>query len=583
MIRAPLPTAVLLGGALLCAPTLSPAQAPAPPAGGLLAQGGSAPSARDSVRALRSARSAQIEFERIRFAHLPWTEERGGGECDERIGRFCIWYGDDDSEWVPPPEPEPVKQGRDVLLERLEAAAAVVPGDEWIAGQRVRYLMEAKRYAEGPAAAEGCRADGWWCQALRGLAHHSAEEHPLADSAYEASLAGMPGPQRREWTDIAVLLGPDGGGAYRRMAPDERARTEQVFWWLADPFWMREGNPRRTEHLSRWVTERLQERARNPDGIVWGDDLREILLRFGSPIGWERIRPRIHEVGRPSVVTHYGPSRLSAPPPFSAVRGPLSLRPEDWPGEDDRSRLDFEEGFSSLEHQAATFRRGDSVVVVAGYTLDPDSVPATLPVEAGLVLMPSPDAEPAMDHRALNGPTGALRVAAPAAPTVLSLEARSDDGKRVGRARYGLQVAPREGLALSDVLLLASADPLPADLDEAAPLARPSARVRTGESLGLFWEVYGLAERADTVAFSVSLRRSGAGWGRRIAERLGLVDEEAPVRVRWEEETPGTALLPRTLVLAIPEIPAGEYLLELAVTPRGGEPAVTTRPLRVER
>ncbi|HEX2095558.1 MAG TPA: hypothetical protein VHG28_24390 [Longimicrobiaceae bacterium] len=579
-MRAPLPV-LLLAATVLGAPLPGGAQwlpAPASP----LAQG-NADSARDSARALRSARSAQVQFERVRFQHLPWTEERGGGECDERIGRFCIWYGEDGEEWTPPPEPEPVVRARETLLRRLEEAAVLAPGDEWIAGQRVRYLVEAKRFGEVAAAAEGCRAGGWWCLALQGMAHHAAGEAEQADAAFDAALARMPERDRREWTDLSVLLGNDGVGAYRRMPPAERARIETLYWWLADPFWMLPGNPRRAEHLSRWVTDRLQDRARNPDGIVWADDLREILLRFGAPIGWERIRPRIHEMGRPSVVTHYGPSRLSAPPPFAALRDPLTLRVEDWPREERSSRVDFDRGFSSLEHQVAVFRRGDSAVVVAGYTLDPDSVPASMEVEAGLVLMPGPEATPVLERRTRTGPAGALRVTAPFAPTVLSLEARADSGKRVGRARYGVRLsAPSGGIALSDVLLLDVPDPLPTELEEAAPRARGSTRVRPGESLGLFWEVYGLPERPDTVAFAVSVRRSGTGWGRRMAERLGLVGEETPIRVRWDEETPGEATLARTLVLAIPQLPRGEYTLELSVIPRAGEPVTATRSLRVE-
>lgn len=544
---------------------------------------------REAARALREARAAQAAFERLRVRHLPWTSERGGGECDERIGRFCLWHGDDaEVEWKPPPEPEPVRTGRQELIAKLAEAAARAPGDEWVAGQRVRYLVEAGRHAEVPAAADACGGSGWWCTALRAYARHNAREHAEADSLYAAALVQMPERERREWTDLSVLLGPDGGSTYRRSAGEERARTEARFWWLADPFWMDPGNPRRTEHFSRWVVDRLQERAKSPEGISWGDDLREILLRYGAPIGWERIRPSHpmmvqHGV---SVITHYGPSRLSAPPPFSSLRDPLSLKPEDWPADDRRARVDYEEDFGRLDHQVAFFRRGDSARVVAAYALDPDSVAADAAVEAGVVLMDAPDAEPRLERRMGTGPRGVLTLDAPPGPTLLSLEARAgpDSLPRVGRARYAVRApAAAEGVSLSDVLLLGDPDPLPATLDEAVPRARGSTRVRPGERVGLFWEVYGLPAQADTVAFSLQVTREAGGWMRRMAEQVGVLGAAPPVRVRWEEETAGEPVLARSLVLALPGLAPGRYTLELAVAPREGTPVTVSRELRVER
>src|SRR5688500_6055609 len=76
------------------------------------AQPGRADARADSVRALRSARGAQAEFERVRFSALPWTDESWGGECDEIIGRFCLTYGPEDDDSVPPPEAPRVREAR---------------------------------------------------------------------------------------------------------------------------------------------------------------------------------------------------------------------------------------------------------------------------------------------------------------------------------------------------------------------------------------------------------------------------------------------------------------------------------------
>lgn len=579
----PLRAAAALAALCSLAPEL-PSQTAAP-AATLAAQ-----TARDSARALGSARSAQAGFERLRFRHLPWTDRGiGPDRCDERIGRFCLWRGDGKGpEWTPPPEPEPVKQGRGELIARLDEAAARYPGDEWVAGQRVRYLVEAGRADEAAAAARECRA-GWWCSALEGFALHAAGRAADADSAFDAALAAMPEEVREEWTGLGPILSDRDWRDFRRLR-ERMPDAELRFWWLADPFWALPGNDLRAEHLSRNVADRLQDRAKVTEGLSWGDDLREILLRFGQPVGWERIRPNnpLLVQGPASVVTHYAPKSWNLLPPVRFLESPAEIGDGDWPLEDREARAEYSpahaEAFDALEHQVARFRRGDSALVVAAFALDADSIPPGSVTEAALVLATDHRTEPLIARETVAEPRGVLSLAVEPGARIMSLETQNLQGKRAGRARYGLELpAPAGGIGVSDVLLLRGTDALPSELDEAISQARGSTRVRTGESLGLFWEVYGLPERPDTVAISVSVERGSRAWGRRLAERLGLVGEPTPIRVQWDEETPGEALMARTLVLALTDLTPGDYTLELAVAPREGEPAVTRRALRVVR
>jgi len=153
---------------------------------GQLASWGRAPAAQlpDSQHILRSARAAQADFESIRRHNLPKEPGHGAADCDERIGRFCYWYDDDDeTPRPPPPESEAITRARDRLLGTLDSAALALPGDDWIAGQRVRYLLQSGRPAEALAAARTCRAALWWCEALTGLALHVAGDYGPADSA----------------------------------------------------------------------------------------------------------------------------------------------------------------------------------------------------------------------------------------------------------------------------------------------------------------------------------------------------------------------------------------------------------------
>src|SRR5215218_2935004 len=172
----------------------------------------------DSARALRSARSAQAEFERVRFAHLPWIWESGGGsECDERIGRFCLTYTDTEEDWHAPLEHRDVLRARDTLIAALGRAAAATPGDGWVAAQRVRYLVQAGRASEAVGAARDCRAEAWLCRALEGYALHSSHDYAAAEPAFAAALAAMPPSERRDWDELAPVLVDGDARALRRM------------------------------------------------------------------------------------------------------------------------------------------------------------------------------------------------------------------------------------------------------------------------------------------------------------------------------------------------------------------------------
>ena len=547
----------------------------------------------DSIRALRLARGAQAEFERMRVRHLPWSKDRspGGGRCDEVIGRFCIWYDESETEWTPPPEPEGLVRARTLALARLADAARRAPGDEWIAGQRVRYLVEAGKKEEARDAARACRAAGWWCRALEGYAAHAADAYGPADSAFAAALAAMPQRERREWLDLEPILEADDTRALRRMEPAARDAATRRLWWLADPFWMEPGNDRKTEHFARLVHDRLQDRARTPEGLSWGDDLREIVLRFGLPIGYEKVRPEYWQSStNAGIVVRYASHGRELLPRLDA-KNPFGATPPD--GErlmSQRARSSYAPRASSrldtLAHQVAVFHRGDSAVVVAGLALNSDSLPPSPRTEAGLVLAESDSSPVWMSTAQVAGSTAALRVTAPPRTAMFSLEARELGSRRAGRVRYSLPLdRPRGGgVSLSDVLLLADPTARPETLDDAVRLVRPGTRFRAGERVGLFWEVYRDAPTADTLRVSLALARRAPGGMRRIAERIGLATSAAPVRMRWTEESGGAALLPRSTTVALPQrLPPGEYLLEVTVHPASGPPVTSTRVLTIER
>jgi hypothetical protein len=586
--------AVVLLSALCALPAGPPASAQ-----GQLSGAASAPTRVDSAALLRDARREQQRFEIIRRNHLEQTWDRFGGDCDERVGRFCLTRsgGGDRDDWEAPAEAEVVGRARERLVGVLDEAAAVLPGDAWVAGQRVRYLAEMEEHARATDAARECRAERWWCTALLGFALHRGSDHAGAEAAFDSAVAVMPGRERRALTDISRLLEAGEDRRYRRAPAEERARLEHTYWWLSDPLWLMPGNDRLTEHRARYVMALLQDRARSTEGTAWGDDLHELLLRFGWPVAWKRQRQSSPSLqASTSIISFYAPRSRHFAPPLRLVETPASVSDDDWKLRERSARTAYAPEYvyrfhsEPPAHQIATFRRGDSTLVVAGLSLARDSMPDDSTVLAGLVVAPL-DAQQALriDSLHTRAPGARFRVLAPAGPVVVSLEAVAGD-RWAARVRHGVAPVPLlPGVpALSGILLVEHDEDseLPASLDEAYGRMRVDTRIVAGSTLALFWEVYGLdSAAAEAATLAISMRRVDGGWLRRAAERVGLVGAETPVRLRWQEEMePGDGVYARALTLGVPaEVAAGSYAVEVGLVLPGREPVTAVRVVRVER
>lgn len=502
------------------------------------------------------------------------------------------------------------------LIRTLDSVAFRLPGDGWIAGQRVRYKVEAGDLEGAAAAAAACRSpERWWCHALEGYAFHSAGDFVRADSAFRLALAAMPEEERCEWTDLSLLLERDGRRSYGELECGEREAFEQAFWWLADPLWLLPGNDRRTEHFSRHVLHRLQRGADSGYGLRWSGDLRELLLRYGWAAGFKEVR----RVGappatRPTIMAYDPPGTRRFAPPDGWPGDPAALDRDRWELDPSRPRShyapDYARHFQPLVHQLAIFRRGDSAVVVAGYDLDAsrDTLPPCDSLVVGLgAARAEPRGPPGLVVTAHAGERASLMTTtlsgsaddaggrSSATRVVVSLEAFCPGRKYAARERYVARVpeVPLSGIGLSDILLLeeertrvAGARPLAARLEEAVPRARPSASVREGEGLALYWEVYRgpAAPDAGSLKVSVRLARESGGFFRRAMEWVGLAGEgELATGLEWSEAFPREVSTGRAIAVGLPELPEGEYRLELEVRAPGQDPLVRSRRIEVER
>jgi len=538
----------------------------------------------DSESTLRSARRAEASFEAFRRYHLPEASDFSGQPCDLNIGRFCFWYGDQTNDSVP--EPAAIHDARARLLARLGDAAGLLPGDEWIAGQRVRYLIEEGRRADAVAVGTECRGTAWWCAALAGLALHAAGDFARADSAFTAALRAMPDEERCRWHDVSVLVPRDLRTRYDRMSCDERAEFEARWWWLAAPLLSRPGNDRRTEHFARLTLARIERDSHTPRDDPWGDDVRELLLRFGPEVSWTRRPSSVLAPSDPVITGHERVPAFHFVPTAHAFDDPGGATAEDWTPADPRPNEwyapTYADRFVRLEAQIAAFRRGDSCTVVAAFDVSRDAALGHQAARAALVL--------ARDERSrvvtarethLDGPE-VLTATAGCERQLVGLEIAATDARWVARTRRGLEPPARGDV--SDLLLLDATDALALDLASVLPHALPSEQVPVGGHLRLFWEVSGLAPAGEPVTTSLSVRAQSRAWLGRAAESVGLVTRRRAVELQWDEVLqPEGGVAPRVLDVDLSGLPAGRYRVTVAVSIGGGVPVTASREIELVR
>ena len=612
--------AVLVLVALLAAP--SPASTPAPtpdrsptPPVALAASVATATalpfSTADSSRVHRDARRAQEDFERLRERQIPAELAQRGGRCDEPIGRLCLTYGAEGEPASPIAQtPRPILEARTALLDRLAEAGRAHPGDDWIAGQRIRYLVEAGDLLGAGAVADACAGTPWWCRALDGLVYHEDGMWVEAGDAFLDALEGMPERERDRWMGESFLLEREGRRFLDVSDRAERDRRRALLWRLADPLYMVPGNDRWTAHMARLTLVRTLEDAWNPFGLSWEVDLEEILLRYGWALGWERARgaQSFQRLTQNQMVARLDPDR----------RRYLPTGPElqDFPATEDDALRVIEgrrepSGYSptyapvveNLSSQTARFRRGTDLRVVHAFARlggeGGASAPARstgrgngdLPRDLRTALFLLPVEGPIIE----DGPRpvqegsdlqGVWTVDVPNdTDRILSLEGWSRLERRAWRTRRGLERLPDPTgpVAVSDPVFL-DAEPLdlPASLDEALPHVLPTVRFEAGHLVRIGWEVYGIPD-GSSARVALGIERAEQSLARRIGEFFRVLEPPQPVTIRWDDappETPGVVF--RSVDLQLPPLDAGRYDLFLEIRVDEAEPAVTRRRFVIE-
>ncbi len=541
----------------------------------------------DSAAVAKVARSAQRAFERTRRAHLPIDFNDGRGACDAVIGRFCYWYRPPDER--PPAEPEPIGQARRLLLARLDEAAARRPADDWIAAQRVRYLVEQGWADAGVVAARECRGSPWWCTALAGYARHGARDYRGADSVYAVALGRMPDAERCRWTDLSALLADSDERRYRRVSCEEREALNERIWWLARPLYSMPGHDLRTEHYARLTMARMLRGASSPHGLTWGDDLAQLVVRFGWPTWWTQPFGRPGTLETPAALGHEpSPSfwffaEQSVPP--DTLAGETWAEPEwDLTRERPASRYapPYARAFGEIRRaQVARFRRDGGFLIVGAFDLRRDTLFGGAEPEVALTVARDPRTPPVVGPARFPRSTGIIAVTAPWAPAIVSIEARKSGERRAARLRA---LADRPGQWLSDVLLFMPGEDLPESLGVALPLAVRGSEVPPSGRVGLFWETYG-EPASDSVAIEVKVvRRSGRGKEHPALGRSECAPEgKAPIAVRWRDAAAPVDPSARAITVDLTALDPGRYVVAVAMSAASAPTACASRDLEITR
>jgi hypothetical protein len=537
----------------------------------------------DSAEISQRARDLQARFERRRRQMLPRFYTGEAHHC-LIIGRFCEWHPNL-KDYVVPEEGNNIRRARVELLRDLEKASATLPGDDWIVGQRIRYLLET-RDTTAIGVARSCRATKWWCEALLGLSLHMTGDFAGADSAFSMALEDMPTLTRCYWTNLSPLLDDDIRGTYRRTSCAQREVVNARIWWVADPLYMTPGNERRTEHFSRVMHTALQKDAVNTFGSRWGGDLAELILRFGWAEKWtQQPSPSMYPGVPPAITGHEREPGfhffLTQRPPDSLAQIVDSLFDiHQFPPREHYSPF-YTRAFVKLDAQVARFRRGDSTRVVAAYDVRTDTIFGRRRFTAMLIAMGDEATTPSRSEVAEAPAKNVLTLMTPWKSQLIGVELLAKDSAGAARWRSGFAEIPLDSgrISVSDLLFVDGSPSLPADLDGAIAHAHGGTRFRRDTRIGLFWELYGTTPADSALPISLTITPIDEGVLRRAFRALRIAPKMSPLNIRWQENGASGVLSARSVLLDLSLVPAGKYAVKLEV---GNDPvAVASRTIEV--
>jgi hypothetical protein len=495
-----------------------------------------------------------------------------------RIGRYCYWRGDDD-EANQPSEPPEIARRRDELLRVLDSLSAALPGDEWIAGQRIRYLAEAARTDEALRfASTECRAPAFWCAALGGYAAHLAGRFASADSAYAVALATMEPAERCRWLDISRIVDDATADRLKALDCNGRAQFARRVLRIAAPLYSIAVTDLYTEHLARVTRGRMAERAAATDGVSWADDQRDLTLRYGWPRWYSRSVPTSPSFdATPSITGHDSGKPYDFMLSGDALGRVAHVTADDWTLDDPRAVTGYAPSYARSVHdvpsQVALFRRGDSTLIVGAWDARKDTTLLGRTLVAALAV--AGDSSAIVIARDTAARTiGRISGVGVIDSGLVSLELLAVSDRRAARVRLGLPSRPTGRVSLSSLLLYAPTAEPAYDIGAVKDSALASAIIPASRAVGVYWEAYGVRDSGEPVHYSLTVEQVGVSWARRAAERLHLTDPTTALRLQWDEVVkPQHGIAGRGVRVDLSRLRGGRYVVTLEASTSGSEVA----------
>ncbi len=538
----------------------------------------------DSSRLVRSARSAQSSFEAFRRRHLP-IAATGSGWCDVHVGRYCYWRADEDAEHRPAEDPS-IARRRDELIRVLDSTSRVVPGDAWIAGQDVRYLVEADRANDAIRfAGTECRASASWCAALAGFAAHSASRFATADSAFAVALEAMKPDERCRWLDISELVDDATAKRFDALDCDARVAFARRLLRLAAPLYSVSATDLYTEHLARVTRSRIGDGSANVEEGAWGDDQWKLTIRYGWPRWFTRSLPSSSSLYETSSITGHDGLPYNFLPSGEALRRLAHLTTADWALEDARALTGYAPLYARSLHdlpsQLAVFRRGDSTLIIGAWDARRDTTLLGRALVAAVAL--AGDSGSMVMARDTSAKTvGRIAGTGVIDSGLVSLELLAASDHRAARVRVGLPPRGSGRLALSSLLLYAPSTEPAFNIAAVKDSALASSIIPASRSVGVYWESYGVRDGGEPVHFSLTVEQVGVSWARRAAARFHLADPTTSLRLQWDEVAqPDQHIAGRGVRVDLSRLRGGRYVITLDVSARDGALASSAKEIVV--
>ena len=537
-----------------------------------------------------AARKAELEAEEAirKFAEFKPGPPYNGQECDEHIGRWCIYY--EPAGQQPPKEPSKVVKARGEAIVALRAAFDADHARSATVFPLVRLLVKNDRAGDAVDVARAFLAayDSADAHMALGYALHHARQTEAALAEFDKWLNSISADTRDKVEDVNWLLPQRGLNVSAR-------NNSALLWRYADALYMTPGNETLADHFARHAYAHMMSVRPIPsDAEPWSTFEEQMIIRFGPDIVTTRSFVNRQMSVQQTFLGHWdNTAHTYFPPDFERVvrmRAPVDTL---WPTDTLVGRSGHAPPtirfMRSLQHQAAVFP-GVNRLIVAGGTKT-DKLSAGKPMTGALFLLDGNLKVLARSDAVVKNFGDSLvfvgQMPVTSDAKFFSAEVYDPETRFAARARYRLEPPAAVGnLALSGILMTSpfASGQLPTNRSDAsaAPLARPV--VAPKQTLGVYSELTIKGDAPTSVNLELDIRSLDrpstvtrlAGW---VGSRLGFAGTAStPGKLGWTLEVQPQQNNAIALTIDPGKLDGGRYLITLKATdPKTGAVVLAER------